>query len=83
VMTWPPSGCGGCHRPPLYTNNKLTLALGFKLPEWFDPALLRDDYVPSGVKGMRVRARAVPGHEFGLNLSFHDKTALIAFLRTL
>jgi len=54
-----------------------------RLEEWFDPARLRDDYVPSGFKGMRVRARAVPGHEFGLNLSFHDKTALIAFLRTL
>jgi hypothetical protein len=26
-------GCGGCHTPPLYTNNKLTPALGFKVPE--------------------------------------------------
>jgi len=25
-------GCGGCHTPPLYTNNKLTLAEGFTLP---------------------------------------------------
>ena len=25
-------GCGGCHTPPLYTNNKLTLALGFTPP---------------------------------------------------
>jgi len=54
-----------------------------RLEEWFDPARLRDDYVPSGFKGMRVRAPAVPGYEFGLNLSFRDKTALIAFLRTL
>jgi len=132
------SGCGGCHTPPLYTNNKLTLAPGFKLPEnhllrsdvmdisvktdanlalktrkgtgfykvptlkgvwyrglyghegsvtrledWFDPARLRDDYVPSGFKGARVRSHAVPGHEFGLKLSSRDKTALIAFLRTL
>jgi len=23
-------GCSGCHTPPLYTNNKLTLALGFQ-----------------------------------------------------
>jgi hypothetical protein len=26
-------GCGGCHTPPLYTNNMLTPALGFKVPE--------------------------------------------------
>src|SRR6185295_7034066 len=26
-------GCAGCHTPPLYTNNKLTLALGFTPPK--------------------------------------------------
>ncbi len=26
-------GCAGCHTPPLYTNNKLTPALGFHVPE--------------------------------------------------
>jgi hypothetical protein len=26
-------GCTGCHEPPLYTNNKLTIAAGFKPPE--------------------------------------------------
>jgi hypothetical protein len=26
-------GCAGCHTPPLYTNNKLTIATGFKPPE--------------------------------------------------
>ena len=26
-------GCAGCHTPPLYTNNKLTPALGFKIPD--------------------------------------------------
>ena len=25
-------GCGGCHTPPLYTNNRLTLAAGFTPP---------------------------------------------------
>ena len=25
-------GCAGCHTPPLYTNNKLTLATGFQSP---------------------------------------------------
>jgi hypothetical protein len=130
--------CANCHTPPLYTNNKLTLAAGYTPPEnhpfqadiirvsvgtdpnlalktrkgtgfykvpslrgvwyrgsfshdgsvttleeWFDPARLRDDYVPSGFKGFEVTHRAVPGHEFGLKLSSEDKAALIAFLRTL
>jgi Di-haem oxidoreductase, putative peroxidase len=26
-------GCAGCHTPPFYTNNKLTIATGFKVPE--------------------------------------------------
>ena len=131
-------GCGNCHTPPLYTNNKLTLAKGYAPPadhpnradilaisvgtdpnlalktrkgtglykvpslrgvwyrrllshdgsvssleEWFDPARLRDDYVPTGFKGYKLQRRAVPGHEFGLRLSADDKAALIAFLRTL
>jgi mono/diheme cytochrome c family protein len=131
-------GCAGCHTPPLYTNNKLTLAAGFmppkdhplrddilpisigtdpnqalktrkgtglyKIPslrgvwyrglyshdgsvtsleEWFDPARLRDDYVPSGFKGYKVAHRGVPGHEFGLTLNAGDQAALIAFLKTL
>jgi hypothetical protein len=131
-------GCAACHPPPLYTNNKLTLAQGFVLPsdhpnrsdvmtvsvgtdpnlalktrkgtgfykvpslkgvwyrgmfnhdgsvttleEWFDPARLRDDFVPSGFKGYKVMSRAVPGHPFGLRLSAEDKAALIAFLKTL
>jgi hypothetical protein len=131
-------GCVNCHTPPLYTNNKLTLAKGFTVPadhpnkadimpisvgtdpglalktrkgtglykvpslkgvwyrgllshdgsvatleDWFNPARLRDDYVPTGFKGYKVERRAVPGHEFGLRLSPDDKAALIAFLRTL
>lgn len=132
------AGCGGCHTPPLYTNNKLTPALGFNVPEdhktrydilpvivgsdprltmqtrrgtgyykvpslkgvwyrgpfehsgsvmtledWLDPNRLRDDYVPTGFKGFGVTNRAVKGHEFGLKLSTEDRSALIAFLKTL
>jgi mono/diheme cytochrome c family protein len=131
-------GCSGCHTPPLYTNNKLTLALGFDPPkehsqfldilpesvktdpglalrtrkgtgyykvpslkgvwyrgrylhdgslttleEMFDPARLKDDYVPSGFMPVGVKSRAVNGHEFGLKLKPEDRAALIAFLRTL
>jgi hypothetical protein len=53
------------------------------LEEWFDPARLRDDFVPSGFKGYKVTRRAVPGHEFGLKLAAEEKAALIAFLKTL
>jgi hypothetical protein len=53
------------------------------LEEWFDPARLRADFVPSGFKGYKVTSRAVPGHTFGLKLSAEDKAALIAFLKTL
>jgi hypothetical protein len=131
-------GCGGCHTPPLYTDNSLTPAAGFAVPEdhegkynihpvrvgtdpgmalktrrgtgyykvpslkgvwyrgplghdgsiatledWLDPARLRDDYTPTGFRGYGVTHRAVPGHEFGLDLAAEDKAALIAFLKTL
>ena len=131
-------GCPSCHTPPLYSNNKLTLAQGYRPPkdhpfaadiipvsvgtdsnlslktrkgtglykvpslkgvwyrglyghdgsvadlaDWFNPARLRNDYVPTGFKGYQVKHRAVPGHEFGLALEADDKVALVAFLRTL
>ena len=131
-------GCARCHTPPLYSNNKLTLAEGFAPPaemlkdyeielasvgtdstlalatrratgfykvpslkglwyrgmfphdgscatleDWFDPRRLREDYSPTGFKGYGVTTRAVPGHNFGLNLSPADRSALIAFLKTL
>jgi hypothetical protein len=53
------------------------------LEDWFDSARLRDDYVPTGYRGYNVTTRAVRGHRFGLNLTPEDKTALIAFLKTL
>ena len=53
------------------------------LEDWFDPDRLRGDYVPTGWKGYGIQKRAVPGHEFGLDLSSEDKKALIAFLKTL
>jgi hypothetical protein len=131
-------GCGGCHTPPLYTNNKLTPVAGFAVPadhkekfdilpvivgtdptlalrtrrgtgyykvpslkgvwyrgpfehngsvmtleDWFDPARLRDDYVPTAFVGSGRKTRAVRGHEFGIRLSAEDKKSLIAFLRSL
>jgi hypothetical protein len=52
------------------------------LEDWFDPGRLRGDYVPTGFKGL-AKTRAVKGHEFGLRLSAEEKTALIAYLKTL
>lgn len=53
------------------------------LEDWFDPRRLRDDYVPTGFRGLGVTSRAVKGHPFGLDLSQADRQALIAFLKTL
>ncbi len=53
------------------------------LEDWFDPRRVRDEYVPTGFLGYNVKTRAVPGHEFGLDLDDEDKRALIAYLKTL
>jgi hypothetical protein len=128
--------CGRCHTPPLYTNNKLTLAKGFvpppdapedvvrtsvgtdpglalltrkgtgyykvpslkgvwyrghylhdgavgSLEEMFDPQRLSDAHEPGGFAPPGTKARAIRGHEFGLDLSPEEREQLIAFLRTL
>lgn len=115
-------GCAGCHTPPSYTNNKLTLAAGFQPPPnhplaadimsvsvGTDPGLALKTrkgtgfYKVPALRGVWYRGRyghdgsaasleewfeparlaKTPGHEFGMRLSEEDKTALIAFLRTL
>jgi hypothetical protein len=53
------------------------------LEDWFDPARLRDDYVPSDFKSCGAKTRAVKGHECGLNLPATDRRPPIAFLKTL
>jgi hypothetical protein len=53
------------------------------LEEWFDRKRVGNDYVPSGWKAPGKKTRAVPGHEYGFDLSEKDKSALITFLRTL
>jgi hypothetical protein len=73
-----PSLKGLWYRGPLEHNGSVAT-----LEDWFDPRRLRDDYVPTGFRGHGVRARAVPGHPFGLELSAEERTALIAFLKTL
>jgi hypothetical protein len=73
-----PSLKGLWYRGPFEHNGSVAT-----LEDWFDPARLSEDYVPTGFKGYGVKTRAVKGHEFGLHLSTEDKQALIAFLRTL
>ena len=52
------------------------------LEELFNPDRLKPEFVPTGFKGLD-KTRAVPGHQFGLRLSAEDRSALIAFLKTL
>jgi hypothetical protein len=74
-----PSLLGVWYRGPLEHNGSIGT-----LEDWFDPRRLRDDHVPTGWKGPPgTKTRAVKGHEFGLELSKEDRTALIAFLKTL
>jgi hypothetical protein len=53
------------------------------LEDWFDPHRLDANYRPTGFRGYKVESRAVPGHEYGLDLDSEDKRALIAYLKTL
>jgi len=73
-----PSLKGVWYRGPFEHNGSV-----LTLEDWFDPARLRDDYVPTGFKGSDGRRRSVKGHRYGLDLSVEDKRALIAFLKTL
>ncbi len=53
-------GCAGCHTPPLYTNNKLTLAAGFSRP-----ADASDDVLPLSVgtdPGLATKTRRGTGY---------------------
>jgi hypothetical protein len=73
-----PSLKGVWYRGPFEHNGSVTT-----LEDWFDPRRIKDDYVPTGFRGPGVKARAVPGHEYGLQLKDEERKALIAFLKTL
>jgi hypothetical protein len=73
-----PSLRGLWYRPALLHD-----ASAATLEEMFDPDRLSPDHVPGGWKGPGVTKRAIPGHPFGLALNAEDKTALLAFLRSL
>jgi hypothetical protein len=73
-----PSLKGVWYRGPFEHNGSVAT-----LEDWFDPRRLKDEYVPTGFRGYRIKARAVRGHPFGLELSIEDRKALIAFLKTL
>jgi hypothetical protein len=66
------------YRGPFFHNGELAT-----LEDMLDPARLSDDYVPTGFKPATVAAKAVKGHDFGLDLPDRDKEALIAFLKSL
>ena len=49
----------------------------------FDPGRLDDDHARGGFAPVGSDSGAIPGHEYGLDLTAEEKTRLIAFLRTL
>ena len=74
-----PSLAGVWYRGPFEHNGSCAT-----LEDWFDPARLNQDYVPTGWRGVPgTKTRSVKGHEFGLDLSREDRKDLIAFLKTL
>lgn len=73
-----PSLRGVWYRGPFFHHGELA-----SLEDIFDPARLKDDYVPTGYKPAHVATRAVKGHDFGMEMSAEDKEALLAFLKTL
>ena len=74
-----PSLLGVWYRGPFEHNGSCAT-----LEDWFNPKRTNDTYVPTGWKGPPgTKTRAVKGHEFGLDLSIDDRSALIAFLKTL
>jgi hypothetical protein len=73
-----PSLLGLWYRGPFLHDASLA-----NLEDLFDPARLRDDYVPTAFKPHDVKTKAVKGHEFGMELNEMDKKALIAYLLTL
>ena len=53
------------------------------LEEMFDPSRLSEEHTPGGWRPPGKEKAAIPGHPFGLKLDAHEKSQLIAFLRTL
>lgn len=73
-----PSLKGVWYRGPFEHNGSVAT-----LEDWFDQRRLEDDYAPTGFRGYGVKARAVKGHPFGLDLKIEERKALIKFLKTL
>jgi hypothetical protein len=49
----------------------------------FDPARLKDGHLRSGFAPVGAESGAIPGHEYGLELTPEERAQLVAFLRTL
>jgi cytochrome c peroxidase len=73
-----PSLRGVWYRPRLLHDGSVT-----SLEEMFDAARLSPEYEPNGWNPPGATRRSVPGHTFGLSLNAEDRSALLAFLRSL
>lgn len=73
-----PSLRGVWYRPHLLHDASVT-----SLEEMFAAARLSSEYEPKGWNPRGVTRRSVPGHTFGLSLNAEDRSALLAFVRSL
>jgi hypothetical protein len=73
-----PSLLGLWYRGPFLHDASLA-----NLEDLFDPARLKDDYVPTAFKPHDAKTKSVLGHEFAMDLNEMDKKALIVYLLTL
>jgi hypothetical protein len=73
-----PSLRGVWYRPRLLHDGSAA-----SLEEMFDAARLSTEYEPKGWNPPGVTRRSVPGHTFGLSLNAEERSALLAFLRSL
>jgi hypothetical protein len=73
-----PSLKGVWYRGPFGHNGEVAT-----LEDWFDVHRLDENYVRTGYRGYNLKSSAVPGHEYGLDISPEEKQALITFLKTL
>jgi hypothetical protein len=73
-----PSLRGVWYRPFLLHDGSVA-----SLEEFFDPERLEPTHMPGGWRPPGTGKQAIQGHPFGLGLSAEQKTALLAFLKSL
>jgi hypothetical protein len=73
-----PSLIGAWNRTAFFHSGSLA-----NLEDLFDSKRFEPDYIPTGFKPYWLQHMPVEGHNFGIDLSDEDKSALVAFLKSL